>query len=533
MTDRDSQAVQTGDDELAALERAAESRCTSLDDSPEQAGLSEHARLYSAIDDLAAPIRAAITGSDAAPQLPEYEELTEIGRGGMGVVYSGRHKGTQRLDAVKVIRPDRLMASGMDGELRSRFERESHLAARVAHEHIVPVYQVGDSDGCPWYSMQLVDGPSLQELCKGNPLPSELAVRYIERIARALDTVHRHGVLHGDVKPHNILIERESDRPMLTDFGLGDLLIDESRSSNESAAGTLAYMAPEIAQAALDGSSGSVAAVRSVASDVYSLGVTLWFALTGQSPLAESAAPQKKLADIATGRTAFDCSNESGVPAELARICIRCQAVNPEERYRSAGDLADALRDWLNRPSWNQHFPRMRILLWSVLAPLLALSGVAVWCLKTIDASEAWIWLATLIGYVPLFSTIVASQNSAPETDRARRELWSHWIGHAVGTVASLIALRIACHPDPLRTLELAYPCWAAISAVTFFAKSGNFWAAYRQIGIAWSVLAVVLACLPVISPVVFGLSAAVTCITIALGDPAFSRFNKQVRGFE
>lgn len=517
------QVDQFGDDELLALERAAEQQMVAM---PEPDSLNEHARLYTWIDDLAAPIRGAITGFESTPELLDYEGLTEIGRGGMGVVYSGRHKGTQRLDAIKIIRPDRLLseASGQGAELRQRFERESRLAARVAHEHIVPVYQVGENETGPWYSMQLVDGPSLHELCIERPLPAERAVCYVERIARALDTVHRHGVLHGDIKPHNILIEDDSDRPMLTDFGLGDLIIGESGRAQESVAGTLSYMAPEIAQAALSNSTDGVAAARSVSSDVYSLGVTLWFALTGQSPCSEVESPRNRLQEIAAGRTALDQMDTLSVPIELARICIKCQAVDPDDRYRSAGELADALRDWQSHLSWNQHFPRLRILLWSVLAPLLALSGGAVWWLRNIGASESWLWFAALIGYAPVFYTIVASQQSGHESDRARRELWSHWTGHAVGSIGCLIALRIALHPDRLRALELFYPCWAAISAVTFFAKSGNFWAGYRRVGFLWTGLAPVLAFASDISPVLFGVCAAATCVAIALGDSAFQK---------
>lgn len=515
------QSGQLGDDDLLALERAAEQQTVVTSESDE---FSEHARLYSWIDNLAAPIRTAITGLESTPELPEYDDLKEIGRGGMGVVYSGRHKGTQRLDAVKIIRPDRLIAgtSDLDTELRQRFERESRLAARVAHEHIVPVYQVGECEDGPWYSMQLVDGPSLYELCSERPLSTEHAVRYVERIARALDTVHRHGVLHSDIKPHNILIENDSDRPLLTDFGLGDLIIGESRHAQESAAGTLSYMAPEIAQAALANSSDGVAAARSVSSDVYSLGVTLWFALTGHSPCSTVDDPRNKLQEIAAGRTKLGRMDALTVPVELARICIKCQAIDPTDRYRSAGDLADALRDWQSRPSWNQHFPRLRVILWSVLAPLLALSGGAVWWLRSIDASEPLLWLAALIGYAPLFYTIVASQQSGHESDRARRELWSLWTGHAAGSIGCLIALRLACHPDHLRALELFYPCWAAISAVTFLAKSGNFWAGYRQVGLLWVILTPLLALAPVLNPLLFGISAAATCVTIALGDSAF-----------
>ncbi len=176
------------------------------------------------VDELAAPVRSAIAAVDAPPRLQDYEELTEIGRGGMGVVYRALHKKTQRQDAIKVIRHDRL--AGMSSEtvklMQLRFQQESKLAARVAHEHIVPIYQVGEIDERPWFSMQLVDGASLRDLtCDGEIAPERVA-GYIESIARAIDVIHRHGIIHGDIKPQNILIERETERPLISDFGLAD-----------------------------------------------------------------------------------------------------------------------------------------------------------------------------------------------------------------------------------------------------------------------------------------------------------------------
>ena len=530
MTEEQAAPENLHDDELAILEREAEQTMVALG-AASDAG--EHARLYSFIDGLASPIRIAIMGSDLPPVLPDYTDLEEIGRGGMGVVYSGRHKDTQRTDAIKVIRPDRLVAGPPEHRvhLRNRFERESQLAARIAHEHIVPVYQVGESDGCPWYSMQLVNGQSLHELCEGNVLPFERTAMYVERIARALDTVHRHGILHGDIKPHNILIERDSDRPMLTDFGLGDVIVRDASSAPEPIAGTLNYMAPEVAHAALNEPDGDISAQRTVASDIYSLGVTLWFALTGQSPVSHSRTLKEALEEVATGRIQSDPMSALKVPIELTRICIKCQAINPEDRFNSVGELADALQTWRNRPAWNQYFPRLRVLLWSVLAPLLALSGVLVWWLIRVGAAEPWIWVAALGGYAPLFYTIFASQHPGREADRARRELWSNWIGHAVGSIACLGALRIVCHPNDEQTFKLFYPAWAAICAVTFYSKSGNFWSSYRWIGIAWAIAALVLAMTPAVSPVLFGFCAALTCVVIARGDMSFDESEMRDEG--
>ena len=157
--------------------------------------------------------------------LPDYESLTEIGRGGMGIVYSLSHKKTQRQDAIKVIRRDRLagMSSDTVKLMQLQFQQESKLAARVAHEHIVPIYQVGEIDGPALVFDATGRGSKLTELAQGNgKIAPERAFEYLEAIARAIDAVHRHGIIHGDIKPHNILVERETERPMISDFGLAD-----------------------------------------------------------------------------------------------------------------------------------------------------------------------------------------------------------------------------------------------------------------------------------------------------------------------
>ena len=156
------------------------------------------------------------------------------------------------------------------------------------------------------------------------------------------------------------------------------------------------------------------------------------------------------------------------------------------------------------------------------MAPVLGLGGLLVSWLLHISASEAWIWTVILSGYPPLFLVFSLSQRDSRSADRARRELWSVWTGHLAGTLACLISLRILCHPDASQAIALFYPVWAGLSSVVFFAKSGNFWTAYRWIGAAWAVIAVVMSVTPGISPILFGGAAALTCVLIARGDDAF-----------
>jgi serine/threonine-protein kinase len=131
----------------------------------------------------------------------DYELLAKLGTGGMGLVYKARQRGADRIVAVKVIRPrvaDEL-PPGKYKEWLERFQREARLTAALEHDAIIPIYEVGDADGQPFYAMRFVDGQSLAEMIRVGPIPDERAARHLERVARAVDFAHRHGILHRDL----------------------------------------------------------------------------------------------------------------------------------------------------------------------------------------------------------------------------------------------------------------------------------------------------------------------------------------------
>jgi eukaryotic-like serine/threonine-protein kinase len=256
------------------------------------------------------------------------------------------------MDAIKIIRPDRIPEDTEEHMrmMQQRFRQESQLAARVAHEHIVPVYQVGEVNGYPWFSMQLVNGSSLLEMSRAQPLSAEQAARYMVSIARGVDVMHRHGILHGDIKPHNILIEQESNRPLITDFGLAELL-GEDGAGEVGMAGTPAYMAPELAQEALvNAPQEELEVLRTVACDIYSLGATLWSILTGQSPCFENRTRAEQLTDVVQGRLRFHSDNSQRIPPKLKAICMNCLNANPSHRYPRLGSPSNP-KAWGSRAS--------------------------------------------------------------------------------------------------------------------------------------------------------------------------------------
>ena len=220
------------------------------------------------------------------PTLPcrfgDYELLKELGKGGMGVVYQARQLTADRMVALKLIRPDQLsqvLSAADRRQLMTRFRNEVQAASKIEHDHVVSVYDVGDSAGQLYYAMRLVDGESLRERLDDGPLEPLVAARYTEQIAQALADAHAIGILHRDVKPHNVLVDGKTDRALLADFGLAKLTSEGDQELTATAAvlGSPPYMSPE---QTID--SGKV----TYASDIYGLGATLYHLLTGETAIS-------------------------------------------------------------------------------------------------------------------------------------------------------------------------------------------------------------------------------------------------------
>ncbi len=219
----------------------------------------------------------AVAGvDDPGPRMPmlmdfgDYELLEQIGRGGQGVVFRARQKSLNRIVALKVIG---LGNWATEAHLK-RFRLEAEAAARLEHPGIVPIHEVGERDGSCYFSMKFVEGGQLDTVVRREAMPPRRAAELIAKVARTVHYAHEHGILHRDIKPGNILLDRKGE-PHLTDFGLARLVESESTVTRTmEVLGTPSYMAPE--QAA-----GNNAAIGS-ATDVYGLGAVLYQLLTGQ-----------------------------------------------------------------------------------------------------------------------------------------------------------------------------------------------------------------------------------------------------------
>jgi serine/threonine protein kinase len=208
---------------------------------------------------------------EAGSEFAGYRIEGLAGKGGMGIVYRARQARPSRLVALKVIAPE--LAD--DEEFRSRFERESEVAASIEHPNVIPVYEVGDDDGCLFIAMRFVDGTDLRALIdEEGALPADRATRIAGQVAAALDAAHDAGLIHRDVKPANVLISG-SDHAYLTDFGLTKPMKGgQELTTTGVGVGTFDYMAPEQFR-------GEPVDART---DVYALGCVLHHALTGAPP---------------------------------------------------------------------------------------------------------------------------------------------------------------------------------------------------------------------------------------------------------
>lgn len=274
-----------------------------------------------------------------APPLPtkfgDYELLEELGRGGMGIVFRATQISLGREVAIKMI-----LRGGLASEMElRRFLIEASATARLQHPHIVPVYEVGDFEGRPYFSMQLIQGRTLADLLLDGPLPDRTAALLVMRAAEAIDHAHRQGILHRDLKPSNILLD-EQGQPHVTDFGLAKKISDETKVTRSGmVVGTPAYMSPEQA-------SPSRMAVGP-ASDVYSLGCVLYHALTGQPPLFADS-PVEMMMMILEQEPVPPRLIRPSIDRDLEMIVIRCLQKPIDLRYESAAELAADLRAFLN-----------------------------------------------------------------------------------------------------------------------------------------------------------------------------------------
>jgi len=260
----------------------------------------------------------------------DYELLQELGHGGMGVVYQARQVSLNRLVAVKLIQGGEFASP----QFIQRFRTEAEAAARLQHPNIVAIHEVGEYRGQHYFSMDYVEGPTLEEQVRKGPLPPQRAAALVRTMAEAIHYAHGQGILHRDLKPSNVLVDR-LDQPRITDFGLAKVLTGDSELTlTGQPLGSPGYMAPEQAS----GKPGELGPH----SDLYALGAVLYHLLTGRAPFHAETLTEV-LRQVRETEPVRPRSLNPSVPRDLETICLKCLEKEPHRRYRSAKDLAEEL----------------------------------------------------------------------------------------------------------------------------------------------------------------------------------------------
>ncbi|HEY4760741.1 MAG TPA: protein kinase [Thermoguttaceae bacterium] len=305
-------------------------------------------------------------------RLGPYEIVEVIGRGGMGMVLKGFDFALNRNVAIKVLAPQWIHSDAA----RRRFAREAQAAAAVVHEHVIAIYTVDSANDVPYLVMPFIDGKSLQERINRNtPLELKEILRISIQIAAGLAAAHAQGLVHRDIKPANILLENGVERVLITDFGLARAVDDASFTRSCFIVGTPEYMAPEQAK-------GEFVDHRT---DLFSLGSVMYAMCTGHSPFRADST-MAVLHRICEGTSPPIREINPDIPSWLVQIIARLHAKNPAERFQTADEVAELLRDWLahlQQPSIHPKppyparvwiFPRsVHRLRWTVAAALLLL----------------------------------------------------------------------------------------------------------------------------------------------------------------
>lgn len=299
------------------------------------------------------------------PAIPDYEILSILGRGGMGVVYRARHTKLNRTVALKML----LAGSFASRQERIRFVREAEAAAALRHPNIVQVYDCGEAEGHPYFTMEYIEGGSLDQKLAGASQPALECAQMVAVLAHAVFAAHQSGIIHRDLKPANIVLA-EDNTPKISDFGLARRLDGDGGLTQTGAKiGTPNYMAPE----QMTGNSPAGPSV-----DIFALGAILYEMLTGRPPFrgASLSETERKLT---TEDPVPPSRMNARVPRDLETICLKCLEKDPQRRYATAADLAADLDRFLRHEPIRARpiSPGERVVRWVRRKPLVAALAVS------------------------------------------------------------------------------------------------------------------------------------------------------------
>jgi tRNA A-37 threonylcarbamoyl transferase component Bud32 len=438
----------------------------------------------------------------------DYELLEEIGRGGMGIVYRARQKSLGRIVAVKMLlRRDLATMADL-----ARFRSEAEAAARLDHPGIVSIFEVGEHDGHPFYSMRLIEGTTLAKRLDAGPVPPREAARILAAVAEAVEAAHGRGVLHRDLKPSNILIDA-AGHPHVSDFGLAKRIEQDQDVTHTGAIlGTPCYMSPE--QAA--GSRGDVGPT----SDVWSLGAILYQTLTGRPPF-QASNPMDTLLAVLESDPPLPRSLDPAVNRDLEMIALKSLQKPQDLRYASAGGLAADLRAFLagepvaarrggltdvaSRIFRETHHATVLEnwgLLWMwhsvVILTLCVVTDVLAWQGVTSRWPYVVLWGGGLAVWAPIFWALRHRTGPVTAVERQIAHIWG-------GSVIASVMLFWVEDLLRLEVLTLS-PVLALLAGLVFFAKAGILSGVFYVQAAVLFATALVMCVIPDWQHVIFGL---------------------------
>lgn len=451
----------------------------------------------------------------------EYEIIEEIARGGMGIVFKAKHRSLGRIVALKVI---------LQGDLASpaelnRFRSEAEAAAHLDHPGIVPIYEIGEHQGLPYYTMAFVPGTSLAAVLRESPLAVEDATRILQLLCEALQHAHERKVIHRDLKPANILLQSEISsgptspastsqlsnrertqrctwRPRVTDFGLAKIMTGKTDLTRTGQiVGTPNYMSPEQAR----GDSNQIGP----ASDIYSLGTLFYQMLVGHPPfLAEN--PLLTLKQVMEADPLPLRLLNRNIPKDLEAICLKCLQKLPSQRYATAADLnadlgrflrgeevsarsvplLDRLTNILRQERNEDHFQGWGSTL-IAFAVVILVTHIMIFFLERSDVTVWWAYLPLRLAMFGslLFQLNRARTYSLLPTNAIERLVWAVWVGYllAIGATNAVRVILAHAHNE-------VYPIFAILAGLGFIVMGSPVWRGGYYIGATWLLAAPLIA---------------------------------------
>lgn len=451
-------------------------------------------------------------------EIGSYQIESEIARGGMGVVYRARQTGLDRPVAVKLI-SNGVLASD---EERKRFRIEAESAAQLDHPGIISIHEIGTWNGHEYFSMTLVDGPTLQQAVEEQSLDDKQAAEIVRDIARAVAYAHRAGIVHRDLKPENILINQDGC-PLVTDFGLakwnrgGTML-----TRTGQVLGTPNYMSPEQA-------SGQAEAGHR--SDVYSMGAILYALITGVPP-HEGTNPAEVMRSVLQDEPSLPRRFRPQLSRDLETICLKAIRYEPECRYQSADELADDLDRYLcgetitaagsgliervareiGRDQHQDHFQRWHGTL-VLLGLIIFLTHVLIFVLSEMNfPPHIAFWIPRLTMFTLIIGTIYrARDGSLSPRSIAERPVWSIWLGY-LSALAVINLLLVIYKINPV----LLFPLASALSGFAFVAMAGHIWGGSALAGFGFFLVAMLMPLNLRFAPLLFGAMYLISIVAIS-----------------